>query len=305
VRKGRHGRHHDEDEHDRRGHDRDGEGPATIAELVPGLIAHLAELVLVVDADGVVRWVNAAVTRWLGWSPDALVGRRADSLADPDDVALGLDPVIDPTATGPLVRRLRHVGGHLVELELLGSEVHLSSGAPLLVLSGRPARTSAEDLVVEAGRPGRRAGDDDQAILLVGLVDADPVGARLDPTTAAEVLAAVSERLRAEVRRDDLVVRHGDHGFAVLCAGIRHHETERLARRLLVALHAPVATAPGPVLLRASVGGAHAPQDVAYHELLAGAGAALLRATHPSGPRVVIDSWGAVVQGTPGSPSAN
>src|SRR5947208_1964693 len=51
------------------------------------LVEHGADLILVVSSDGELRYASPAVTRLLGYQPDAIVGRNWLELVHPDDAS--------------------------------------------------------------------------------------------------------------------------------------------------------------------------------------------------------------------------
>src|SRR5215218_10346591 len=51
------------------------------------LARHAADMVSVVDADGIIRFANPATERQLGYRPEEVVGTRVERWLHPDDVA--------------------------------------------------------------------------------------------------------------------------------------------------------------------------------------------------------------------------
>ncbi|MFW5964566.1 MAG: PAS domain S-box protein, partial [Natronomonas sp.] len=54
-------------------------------EKLNALLDHAQDKIVIVDEDGVYRYVNAAVERLLGYSPEALVGTDTFGYMHPDD----------------------------------------------------------------------------------------------------------------------------------------------------------------------------------------------------------------------------
>ena len=89
------------------------------------LIEHGTDIIGVVDADGIVRFVSPSVRRILGREPGELVGRSAFDLIHPDDrtvVAESLaETLASSAATPPLEVRTLHADSHWVDLEAIGN----------------------------------------------------------------------------------------------------------------------------------------------------------------------------------------
>jgi len=89
------------------------------------LIEHGTDIIGVVNADGIVRFVSPSVRRILGREPDDLVGRSGFDLVHPDDRAVVEESLADtlasPAAAPPVEVRARHADGHWVHLEAIGN----------------------------------------------------------------------------------------------------------------------------------------------------------------------------------------
>lgn len=88
------------------------------------LIEGALDLILVVDADGVKRFVSPSAERTLGWRPDELVGRTSLELVHPDDRAAAIE-VFRRCAAAPGARasvefRHLHRDGSWRHLEAVG-----------------------------------------------------------------------------------------------------------------------------------------------------------------------------------------
>ena len=100
------------------------------------LVDVLPDPLVVIDADGMVRWANFAATEQLGWRLDEWVGRPAVLLVHPDDVGLAAEAMesVHTKALGtPIELRVRTAaGGHRL-MELRGRPVTDQHGTRLVV----------------------------------------------------------------------------------------------------------------------------------------------------------------------------
>jgi PAS domain-containing protein len=59
---------------------------STSALFVPALLAHAFELVQIIDATGLIRYVSPAITRVLGYQPEEVQGKESASFVHSDDL---------------------------------------------------------------------------------------------------------------------------------------------------------------------------------------------------------------------------
>ncbi|MFW3172803.1 diguanylate cyclase domain-containing protein, partial [Geodermatophilus sp. CPCC 206100] len=97
---------------------------------------------------------------------------------------------------------------------------------------------------VETAIWSARAGDDALALLLVDVDGVIAANGLWGHDTGEDLLCAVADRVRAVLRRRDLVARLGGHEFVVvlrdLAPGTAGEEARRIAGELLSAVHRPV-----------------------------------------------------------------
>ena len=98
-------------------------------DLRASLLDHVAEAVLVVEPDGVLRFASAAATRLFGWEPREWVGNDVLELVHPDDrdgALAGLDLTVrDETKVALRELRVRTAAGEWTWVEALAtSRVH-------------------------------------------------------------------------------------------------------------------------------------------------------------------------------------
>jgi PAS domain S-box-containing protein len=88
------------------------------------MVRNSSDIVLVVRADGTVRYLTPSVTRVLGWSVEDLLGRHITGLVHPDDASLvvaALDTAMTTPGTyGPFQCRYRHRDMSWRYLEAIG-----------------------------------------------------------------------------------------------------------------------------------------------------------------------------------------
>ena len=93
--------------------------------------AHSSDVVVVIDADGTLRYVGPSSASVLGWEGDAVLGSSIFDLVDPDDSELAVEALMNtaerPGPAAPLRARARHANGTSVPVEvvavnLLGQE---------------------------------------------------------------------------------------------------------------------------------------------------------------------------------------
>jgi diguanylate cyclase (GGDEF)-like protein/PAS domain S-box-containing protein len=163
--------------------------------------------------------------------------------------------------------------------ELKSTQARLEHQATHDPLTGLPNRALFQELGDQALARADRFGTT-VAVLFLDLDRFKPVNDSFGHRTGDELLVQVAARLRATVRRGDIVARVGGDEFVVLCehpAG--KTEMRELARRLIEALSEPYPTPAASVRVGASVGIAiGAGARVTVDTLIRDADAALYRA---------------------------
>ncbi|BCJ58355.1 putative bifunctional diguanylate cyclase/phosphodiesterase [Micromonospora endophytica] len=117
------------------------------------------------------------------------------------------------------------------------------------------------------------------AVLLLDLDGFKQVNDRFGHTTGDTLLTGLSRRMRRAVADDGMIARIGGDEFAVLVTGDRPAAPERLAERLLAALHPSAGEEVVGVHPSASIGIAeYGPQHISYTDLLRDADIAMYAA---------------------------
>jgi diguanylate cyclase (GGDEF)-like protein/PAS domain S-box-containing protein len=259
------------------------------------IVDHSADLILVVDAAGILTYVSQSIRTAFGVGPEMLVGR---------EMAYMLEASGNPSFDGDLVEWLRMharadepriqqqfvgAGGRVIDLEFVIVDMIDDEAVCGLVISGRDVtaqRRIEEQLAYRAthdaltglanrdlfllrcdralrfDRDGGWAAADAATKIAVLYVDLDgfkSVNDGIGHAAGDEVLRAVAARLQACLRDDGLVARLGGDEFAVLLENVPDSQyTVDVAERILDAVREPVHTAHVSLSVAASIGIAHA-----------------------------------------------
>lgn len=241
------------------------------------LVQHASNLVVVLDADGIVSWVSPSSRRILGVAASEAVDRTLAEFGHPGDVG-ELAALVTP-GEGSRIRRsrelrLRHatagwrtmevtatnllddpaVGGIVLDAhdvtEWAERERRLRHQALHDDLTGLPNRSLFHDRLRDA-----LAAAAEVAVLVIDLDDFKAVNDGLGHAVGDELLQVVAERLRGSVRAPDVPARLGGDEFAVLLADASDPAAALgVARRLLRAIEEPVVISGRDVALHASIG---------------------------------------------------
>ncbi len=265
-----------------------------------------ADLVALVDGQGVVRYASPSYERVLGHSGAALAGASLLDFLHPDDRADAAAALErrredrgDSTETELRVRHadgtyrwLASTGVNLLHDPLIQgiiitsrdigarreTEAALAFQAGHDPLTGLPNRTLLLErlkhaLATTVGTP--------VALLLVDLDRFKDVNDTLGHHAGDLLLQQVGGRLRAAVRGDDVVARLGGDEYALLLPNADETAARQLADRLVEALEAPFQVVDQTLEIGASIGVAIAPQHGrGPHTLLQHADVAMYQAKH-------------------------
>lgn len=221
------------------------------------------------DLDGRVVDVNAALCRLLGRAREELVGSELAQLGHPDDRG--------PFLPGRTERRLVRPDGETVWA--MASVVDLAEageGSRLVCVDDLTARRNAERLLLHAAlhdsltnlpnrrllrdrldtalARSRRSGET-VAVLFVDLDDFKQINDELGHDAGDEMLVAVARNISSVLRSCDTVARLGGDEFVVICEDVTAEgEISRLAGRVLAAIRRPVRLRGSQVSVTASIG---------------------------------------------------
>jgi cyclic di-GMP phosphodiesterase Gmr len=127
--------------------------------------------------------------------------------------------------------------------------LQLATTDPLTRLVNRTTFHGTLAVALSPAKGGRGA-----ALLFCDLDGFKRVNDTLGHAAGDELLVAVSQRLRRQVRTGDVVARLGGDEFVVLCPGLDEISAHRLADRIRGAVAAPYALSLGTVRIGVSVG---------------------------------------------------
>jgi diguanylate cyclase (GGDEF)-like protein/PAS domain S-box-containing protein len=246
------------------------------------LVQHASDIIMIVGADGLIRFVSPSVQRVLGYQAEALVGSAFVDLIHPDEREWAIPFLAGPaqscTLLPPVAWRLRCLDGTWLHGETLGSNLLDDPAVAGLVLATRDVserkileerlahhafhdsltglanrRQFQERVQAALVDPRRRAAG--LAVLFLDLDDFKTVNDSLGHSAGDELLIRVARRLKGCLRAHDLPARIGGDEFAVLVDGFGGPaEVEAVARRIVAVLDEPHTLHGSEVLARASIG---------------------------------------------------
>ena len=246
------------------------------------LVQHASDIIMIVGAEGSIRYVSPSVQRVLGHQAQALEGRAFADLLHPEDQEWAVPFLAGPAQScrqlPPVAWRLRRVDGSWLHGETVGSNLLDDPAVAGLVLATRDVserKTLEERLAHHAFHDGltglanrqqfqervqaalldprRRASG--LAVLFLDLDDFKTVNDSLGHSAGDELLIHVAHRLKSCLRAHDLPARIGGDEFAVLLDGVgSQEEVEAVAVRIVSVLDEPHTVQGSEVLARASIG---------------------------------------------------
>lgn len=256
------------------------------------LVQHSSDMVLVLDASGIVREASPAVVRVLGHAAEQVVGQSFCDFFIADDIPVVQADIAqavaatdgDATATGPCEWRLRDVAGHERWVEAICTNLLNDPVVAGVVINGRDVserkqleaelthrayhdpltglvnRSRFRTKVVGAiGRApfGMRPGDGRTgfAILYIDLDGFKAVNDVFGHDAGDVVLSTIADRLRDATRGSDTAARLGGDEFAILLERLRDADEVRMvAERVLHLVRQPVRIDHREAVVGASIG---------------------------------------------------
>jgi diguanylate cyclase (GGDEF)-like protein/PAS domain S-box-containing protein len=262
------------------------------------LVRHAGEVVFVLGDDGEITYASPAIERVLDLLQDDVVGRLGAELVHPDDLAVAerwfVEARDDAVLDRPLLYRVHRGDGTWRWIEGTVSDLRHESSVRGIVVNGRDVteRVEAEAQLAHVaghdsltGLPNRPAFFEELHRALergtrrgtgVGLLFCDLDGFKvvndsLGHAVGDEVLVAVANRLRAQVRGGEHLARLGGDEFTIVVEDLTDAASLLLlAERIETALRQPLDVAGRRHVVGVSVG-------IAVAEPGGGDGAELLR----------------------------
>ncbi|CAN5319730.1 hypothetical protein BH23CHL1_BH23CHL1_08780 [soil metagenome] len=282
------------------------------------LVQNTADIILTIDADGLIDYVSPSVERTLGYAPAPIPGGTIFAFIHPDDqdrvretlTSLAESPgVASPTTEFRISHNdgsWRHVEAlitNLVNDPAIGSmilvahdvsdhkqlERQLTRQAFFDSLTGLPNRALFLNRLSHALARVER-GPNSIAVLFVDLDRFKLVNDSLGHHVGDALLATLGRLLREHVRPGDTVARLAGDEFTILLEDMSSAaEAVRVAERILEALHFPLQLGDHEVFAMASIGLAFADLSARTPEdLMRNADAALYRAKATGKGRYVV-----------------
>ncbi len=270
------------------------------------LIANASDVIMIVEANGVLRFVSPACERMLGLRPEEILGKSLlDVWAGPDSERLRsllteidsapvgtVGPVELTIERGPNRRVLECVGSNLTadaavrglalnfrdisERKALEQQLRqMAFHDPLTLLANR---TLFKDRVQHALALVQR-GHLPVAVLFLDLDNFKTINDSLGHDAGDRLLGAVAQRIVQHTRASDTVARLGGDEFAVLVESVADPEDVRkIAASLIDALAAPFLLNSMEVSVAGSVGVAYSSSATSAEVLLGNADIAMYHA---------------------------
>jgi diguanylate cyclase (GGDEF)-like protein/PAS domain S-box-containing protein len=246
------------------------------------LVQHAADVILIVDIDGEIRYASPAARDIFGERPDVLDGKRLATYVHPQDAASAQRCLVE-TAQTPhttIVRewRIHRSDGEWLWTENTATNLTAEPSVRGIVLSCRDIterRTLEHRLAQKAFHDGltrlanralfmnrlahvlamSQRGAHPAAVLFLDLDDFKKVNDSLGHAVGDELLVAAAGRLAICVRPGDTIARLGGDEFAVLLADVEKHEdVVQVAERITTALSEPFRVSGREVFISVSIG---------------------------------------------------
>ena len=251
-------------------------------ERLRSLVQNSSDIITILEADGTVHYVSAAVERITGYKPEEQVGTNAFDSVHPDDrdraldtfgevlKRVGLHPplefrvphedgswrylehVVNNLLDDPVVRGVVVNSWDITERKALEEQLHYQAFHD--PLSGLPNRALFMDRLQHASTRANRR-DTKVAVLFTDLDNFKVINDSLGHEVGDQLLVAVAERLKACLRPEDTAARLGGDEFTILVEDISSvGEVVQIAERIADVLRPPFALEDQEVFATVSTG---------------------------------------------------
>ncbi|MEG4943882.1 EAL domain-containing protein [Microcoleus sp. F4-D5] len=248
------------------------------------LIENATDITIILDAEGIFRYISPSVKRILGYSPHQAIGRNALGTVHPDDcaaIAQTLQKAIEnpKRSQSPLEYRVRHRNGSWCYVEAVATnllhdpavkgivinchditqrklaEEQLLHDAFHDALTGLPNRALFTDRLEHSLRLAQRRKDYLFAVLFLDLDRFKVVNDSLGHAIGDQLLVAIARRLETCQRAGDTVARLGGDEFVLLLDDIEGvNEATNIVNRLQKKITSPILLDGHEVFITASIG---------------------------------------------------
>lgn len=248
------------------------------------LIENATDITIILDGEGIFRYVSPSVKRILGYLPHRTIGRSVFETVHPDDTALITDTlkkaIQNPkTSQSAVEYRVRHRNGSWCFLEAVATNLLHDSAVEGIVinchnitkrklaeaqllhdafhdgLTGLPNRALFVDRLEHALSLKKRRKDYLFAVLFLDLDRFKVVNDSLGHAIGDQLLVAIARRLEICLRNGDTVARLGGDEFVILLEDIQGiNEATTIANRLQKKITSPMLLDGHEVFITASIG---------------------------------------------------
>ena len=246
------------------------------------LVQNSSDVIILVDADGRIRFVSPSASRVLHFDPAALVDRSFVTLLDPEDRARAelffRDAALTPGVSAPAEWRFQQPDAAPLHAEIIATNLlrdpivngivlntrdvserkrfeqqllHQAFHDPLTGLANRALFRDRVDHALKLARRQRHA----ITVLFLDLDDFKKVNDSYGHAEGDKLLVLAAERFRSCARAADTVARLGGDEFAILIEdSTGPEEQQALTERLVSAMAQPFMLSGNEVFVTASVG---------------------------------------------------
>ncbi|WP_333306215.1 EAL domain-containing protein [Microcoleus sp. K4-C2] len=248
------------------------------------LIENATDITIILDGEGIFRYISPSVKRILGYAPHQAIGRSALEIVHPDDCAAIAETlhkaIKNPKRSQcPVEYRVRHRNGSWCYVEAVATNLLYDPAVKGIVinchditqrklaeeqllhdafhdaLTGLPNRSLFTDRLEHALRLAKRRKDYLFAVLFLDLDRFKVVNDSLGHAIGDQLLVLIARRLEACMRVGDTVARLGGDEFVLLLEDIDGiNEATTVVNRLQKKITSPILLDGHEVFITASIG---------------------------------------------------